>query len=188
MKTTVFLLLAVCHFSRADEGSQHKQIEQAKRPGQKQQAIVESIKEEADVRIKDAIDPYREHDSKTYFVGKYVYSRQGIISKLPNDDVRLWYRFKVLEVSKEGCKIGPPADVKRLYADLEIFIAGLKGLESGREYTNTLMIFSTEKRYEYRTSSGDSRSIPLYEWGTPITEEEYSKRVLSPTIKKVSEQ
>jgi hypothetical protein len=79
--------------------------------------------------------------------------------------------YKVEEVTKEGCRIGPPDGESSDHAN-DIFVVGLQG-NSGQQYTNILMVRHVGK-WIYATSTGASCVIPKCELGERTTIGEYN--------------
>ena len=71
------------------------------------------------------------------------------------------YRYKIEDVTSEGCRVIPDTDRdRRSDRDEDIFIDGLKGL-SGRTYHGPLTLLP-DGEYKYKTISSGSRTIPRY--------------------------
>jgi hypothetical protein len=132
----------------------------------------------AEDRIKNAIEPFREYDGKVFSVAQYVYAREGITPPLPRSangvSITLWYGFRVLDVTTNGCRIKPVGN-EWIPSEKEYFVEGLTGLSSGKEYRNTLMFFKTDSVFDF---SGLPHDNPIIcDFGKPITAEQYVQRV-----------
>jgi hypothetical protein len=136
------------------------------------------IMEEVQKVVDACKQPYRRWtDGTVSYLGKSLFISYGIIPKTTGKGGHtLMYKgFKVVDVTEAGCRV-EPLNSDGYTGDLDIFVSGMSGYYSGREYDGVLFALKTGS-YTYNTTSGASRTIPKYELGTPITQQEFVQAV-----------
>jgi hypothetical protein len=110
-----------------------------------------------------------------YYIGRLIYIRYGLFEETSEmDGVLLMTRIKVLDASESGCRISPAFETSNNSNDL--FVRGMpQSFCSDREY-GAVMIFPTGESFTYATVGGAERRIPLFDWGTDLTQTEYVSR------------
>jgi hypothetical protein len=130
-------------------------------------------------QIASALAPFRKwEDGSVGYVGKYIYQREGMLPETPDAaGIRLiTIDWQVLDISPAGVRLKVRGD------DQDFFVRGLQDqtLYSERTYSATLMVRSTRGRYTYSTVAGGSRTIPEFEFGKPISKDDYTRALAPP--------
>jgi hypothetical protein len=136
------------------------------------------IIDEVQKAVSQCKEPYRRwSDGSVSFLGKELFIRGGIIPRTSDPKVEFlsFKNYRVLDVSQDGCRVVYKKDEGNS-DDSDAFIVGLKGVFSGRAYEDVLFARYVGP-YAYNTVAGGSRTIPKYEYGTPISKEEFIKAV-----------
>ncbi|MCX6930033.1 MAG: hypothetical protein NT154_43495, partial [Verrucomicrobia bacterium] len=79
--------------------------------------------------------------------------------------------YKVLAATEEGCRIQPTDSKGRKFG--EVYIKGLKGI-TDKSYGMIYVRFMGD--YSYKILLGDTKTIPEYEYGSQITQEEFTRK------------
>jgi len=131
--------------------------------------------------IKKTPDPFRRwSDGSASFVGDVLWERsQDGYAPSPGDEKIhiVLGGFNVLDVTDGGVRIHTPGSQHG-------YVKGMTGY-SARSYSRNLMLKRTGS-YHYKTILGSTRNIPGYEYGQPITQEEYLKSLKPVVVQKPS--
>lgn len=128
--------------------------------------------------VRECKYPYKQwSDGTCSYLGKELYIKYKLIPILTNNVscvTKCIGTYKILDVDVNGCRIAPIYN-----EDDDTFITGLKGY-SGRTYYDNIFIKEIGD-YKYRTVMGSVRVIPKYEYGSPITKEQFENYLKSQT-------